>query len=85
MDSSVCDGNDSAAAKWRVACVASVIAGAKLTRLPRIARMIFSTSDKEIHMTTNKPVELGRVSEETKEVGPISEDNPGTHMGPFTA
>jgi len=39
----------------------------------------------ENHMTTNKPIELGRVSEETKEVGPISEDNPGTHMGPFTA
>jgi hypothetical protein len=36
-------------------------------------------------MTTNQPVELGKVSEETKEkgLGPI--DNPGSPVGPFTA
>jgi hypothetical protein len=36
-------------------------------------------------MTTNTPIELGRVSEETKEVGPGPEDNPITRKGPFNA
>jgi hypothetical protein len=35
-------------------------------------------------MTTNKPVELGRVSEETKEPGPGPIDNPPSLSGPFT-
>jgi hypothetical protein len=35
-------------------------------------------------MTTNKPVELGRVSEETKEPGPGPSDGPGSLSGPFT-
>jgi hypothetical protein len=35
-------------------------------------------------MTTNKPVELGRVSEETKEIGPGPSDNPPGLSGPFT-
>jgi hypothetical protein len=36
-------------------------------------------------MTTNKPVELGRASEETKEVGPGPIDNVGSLFGPWTA
>ena len=36
-------------------------------------------------MTTNKPVELGKVSEETKEIGPWEVDNPNSLFGPFTA
>lgn len=36
-------------------------------------------------MTTNKPIELGKVSEETKEVGPGPIDNPNSLKGPFTA
>jgi hypothetical protein len=36
-------------------------------------------------MTTNKPVELGKVSEETKHVGPGPSDNPITSVGPFGA
>jgi hypothetical protein len=35
-------------------------------------------------MTTNKPVELGKVSEETKEIGPGPADNPVNGLGPFT-
>jgi hypothetical protein len=34
-------------------------------------------------MTTNKPVELGRVSEQTKEVGPGPSDFPGNPAGPL--
>jgi hypothetical protein len=36
-------------------------------------------------MTTSKPVELGRVSEETKEIGPGPSDGPPSFMGPVTA
>jgi hypothetical protein len=36
-------------------------------------------------MTTNKPVELGRASEQTKETTPGSSDNPGSILGPVTA
>ncbi len=36
-------------------------------------------------MTTSKPVELGRVSEETKDVGPGPGDHIGSLEGPFTA
>jgi hypothetical protein len=36
-------------------------------------------------MTTNKPVELGKVSEETKERGPGPLDNPTSIAGPFDA
>jgi hypothetical protein len=36
-------------------------------------------------MTTNKPVELGKVSEETQEVGSGVIDNPGSLFCPFTA
>jgi hypothetical protein len=36
-------------------------------------------------MTTNQPVELGKVSEETKEVGPGPIDNPKNLHGPFEA
>lgn len=36
-------------------------------------------------MTTSKPVELGKVSEETKEVGPGPIDHIGSLEGPFTA
>ncbi len=32
-------------------------------------------------MTTSKPVELGRATEETKEKGPIEVDNPQTGEG----
>jgi hypothetical protein len=35
-------------------------------------------------MTTRKPVELGSVSEETKEMGPALPDNPLTKHGPIT-
>jgi hypothetical protein len=38
---------------------------------------------KEIYMTTNQPVELGKVSEETKEVGPGPIDHTGSLRGPF--
>lgn len=34
-------------------------------------------------MTTNQPVELGTVSEETKEWGPGPTDNDVTLIGPF--
>jgi len=36
-------------------------------------------------MTTNKPVELGRVSEETKDIGLGPSDGPGHPSGPLTA
>jgi hypothetical protein len=36
-------------------------------------------------MTTSKPVELGTVSEETKEVGHGPTDNDLTPIGPFPA
>jgi hypothetical protein len=36
-------------------------------------------------MTMNKPIELGKVSEETKQVGPGPTDNLTTPIGPFTA
>jgi hypothetical protein len=36
-------------------------------------------------MTTNQPVELGKVSEETKDVGPGPVDGPGSLMGPVIA
>jgi hypothetical protein len=35
-------------------------------------------------MTTSKPIELGKVSEETKEGAPGPGDHPGTHFGPIT-
>jgi hypothetical protein len=40
---------------------------------------------KEIDMTTNKPVELGKASEETKEVGHGPTDNDVTPIGPLPA
>ena len=49
------------------------------------SRTFFLRSDKEIHMTTNKPVELGRVSEETKEWSPGPIDHIGSLLGPNTA
>jgi hypothetical protein len=36
-------------------------------------------------MRLNEPVELGRVSEETKEWGPGPIDHPGSLMGPWPA
>jgi hypothetical protein len=36
-------------------------------------------------MTTNKPVELGKVTEQTKDFGPGVIDNPMSLFGPFTA
>jgi len=36
-------------------------------------------------MTTNKPIELGKVSEETKDSGPIPGDHTGSQNGPFVA
>ena len=36
-------------------------------------------------MTTNKPIDLGKASEETKHVGPGPADNPINDKGPFTA
>lgn len=33
-------------------------------------------------MTTNKPVELGKVSEETKDIGPNPPDHNGAVEGP---
>jgi hypothetical protein len=36
-------------------------------------------------MTTSKPVELGRVSDETKDGGPSASDGPGSISGPLTA
>ena len=44
-----------------------------------------SAIHKEMKMTTSKPVELGKVSEETKEVGPGPIDHVGSLDGPFTA
>jgi hypothetical protein len=35
-------------------------------------------------MITSKPIELGKVSEETKEMGPAPGDHPGSHVGPVT-
>jgi hypothetical protein len=46
---------------------------------------LHSVIHKEIEMTTSKPVELGKVSEETKEVGPGPIDHIGSLEGPFTA
>jgi hypothetical protein len=46
---------------------------------------LHSAIHKEIEMTTSKPVELGKVSEETKEVGPGPIDHIGSLEGPFTA
>jgi hypothetical protein len=40
---------------------------------------------KEIDMTTSKPIELGRVSEETKETSPGPSDNGTGPFGPPTA
>jgi hypothetical protein len=36
-------------------------------------------------MTTSKPIELGKVSEETKDWGPLTDDHPGSPLGPFKA
>jgi hypothetical protein len=36
-------------------------------------------------MTTNKPIELGSVSEETKEIGPGPSDNGTSLFGPPNA
>jgi hypothetical protein len=36
-------------------------------------------------MTTNQPIELGKVSEETKEMGLGPTDNLTTPIGPFNA
>lgn len=36
-------------------------------------------------MITNQPIELGKVSEETKEIGPGPTDNGMTPVGPFAA
>jgi hypothetical protein len=36
-------------------------------------------------MTTNQPIELGKVSEETKQIGSGPADNNVTPLGPFTA
>jgi hypothetical protein len=36
-------------------------------------------------MTTNQPVELGRVSEETKQTGPSPADSAGSMVGEPTA
>jgi hypothetical protein len=36
-------------------------------------------------MTSSKPIELGKVSEETKEMGPLIDDHPGSPNGPITA
>jgi hypothetical protein len=36
-------------------------------------------------MTMSKPIELGKVSEETKDSGPFTDDHPGSSMGPFPA
>jgi hypothetical protein len=36
-------------------------------------------------MTTSKPIELGKVSEETKDMSLGPEDHPGSHLGPVTA
>ena len=35
-------------------------------------------------MTTNQPVELGKVSEETKEIGNGQVDSPPSLFGPWT-
>jgi hypothetical protein len=35
-------------------------------------------------MTTSKPIELGKVSEETKEALPGEADHPGSQFGPIT-
>ena len=36
-------------------------------------------------MSTNNPIELGRVSEETEGLGPGPSENPITPLGPFGA
>jgi hypothetical protein len=36
-------------------------------------------------MTTIKQIELGRVSKETREMGPGPQDNPLTKLGPLSA
>jgi hypothetical protein len=40
---------------------------------------------KEIDMTTSKPMELGKVSEQTKHFGPGPSDNGVTPVGPINA
>jgi hypothetical protein len=51
------------------------------------SRTVFLSANdtRRFHMTTNKPIELGRVSEETKETGPLTDDHPMSSKGPFTA
>jgi hypothetical protein len=36
-------------------------------------------------MTTSKPIELGKVSEATKDMGPLTDDHPTSAFGQFTA
>jgi hypothetical protein len=55
----------------------------RLKRLPRRANYS-STAYKEIDMTTNELVELGEVSEETKEPGPFKDDNEVEIHGTWT-
>jgi hypothetical protein len=36
-------------------------------------------------MTMSKPIELGKVSEETKDKGPLTDDHPTSPAGPIVA
>jgi hypothetical protein len=38
-------------------------------------KQFHSIQHTEIDMITNKPIELGKVSEETKHIGPVDPDN----------
>jgi len=49
------------------------------------SRTLFISNAKEIRMITSKPVELGRVSEETKQFGPSPPDSIGSPVGEQTA
>ena len=70
----------------RVARVdAQVLAGQRDVATADIARKFLLAIDKEIHMTTNKPVELGKVSEQTKQWGPSPPDHPNSLFGEQTA
>jgi hypothetical protein len=42
-------------------------------------------SSKEFVMTTNQPIELGKASEETKEMGFVIQDSEVHTVGPLTA
>jgi hypothetical protein len=69
---------------WRICCAAltSMRAAAQVESASAdCATFINSNHYEEISMTTNKPLELGKASEETKERGPLPSDHVGSMEG----